>query len=141
MGKKPTVGGTAAHSLFAREMTAYLEHVRRESGLSVRGISAQTEGTRSNSWWAEVFNGKKILTTNDIHYIATELMGIDPYRFVQNAKSLALGEDVPPVRFIVGGLDDDERVLSQEEESLLRQSDLELAAYRGRNEAEMPHAE
>ncbi|EYT61662.1 hypothetical protein [Microbacterium sp. UCD-TDU] len=41
----------------------------------------------------------------------------------------------------VGGVDDDVPVLSREEERELRKSDHDLAAYRGRNEADIPHAE
>lgn len=136
MGRKPTVGLTAAQSQFAQEMTRYLDHVREESGLSIRRVSDQTIGVRSNSWWAEIFNGKKILTTSDIDYISTELLGITPFRFVEYARALAEEGVAPPVRFYVGDLDDDVRVLTQEEESFLRQSELELAAYRGRNEAD-----
>lgn len=140
MGKKPTVGVKGEHSLFARDMTAYLEHVRVTSGISIRQLSAQTVGRRSNSWWAEVFNGKKILTTNDIHFIADELMSISPYRFVENARKLAGGEE-PPRAVFVGAVEHDGHVLSQEEEFALRQGEMELAAYRGRNDAEQPHAE
>lgn len=136
MGHKPTVGLTAAQSQFAQEMTRYLDHVRERSGLSIRGVSAQTVGKRGNSWWADIFNGKKILTTSDIDYISTELMGITPFRFVEYARLLAEGGETPPVRFYVGALDDDVHVLTQEEELFLRQSELELAAYRGRNEAD-----
>lgn len=143
MGRKPTVNGETAgqHSQFAREMTAYLNHIREDSGLSVRGVSALTPDARSNSWWAEIFNGKKILTTNDIHFISVDLLGMSPYRFVENARRYAGHEEVSTVRFGVGGLPDDVEVLSQAEEQALRQSDLGLAAYRGRNEAENPTAE
>lgn len=141
MGHKPTVGLTAAQSQFAQEITRYLNHVRDESGLSIRNVSDQTVGKRGNSWWAEIFNGKKILTTSDIDWISTELLGITPFRLVEYARLLAEGSETPPVRFYVGGLDDDVKVLTQEEESFLRRSEVELAAYRGRNEADQPHTE
>lgn len=143
MGRKPTVNGETAaqHSQFAREMTAYLNHIREDSGLSVRGVSALTPDARSNSWWAEIFNGRKILTTNDVHYIAANLLGLSPYKFVDNARRYASGEAVSTVRFNVGALPDDVDVLSQAEEQALRKSDLGLAAYRGRNEAETPTAD
>lgn len=142
MGRKPTVGGKAAeHSQFAREITAYLNRVREESNLSVRGVSAQTVGERSNSWWADIFNGSKILTTSDIDYIATELLGVTPYRFVDNARKFAEGLETPPARFYVRALDDDVHELTREQEQELRRSDVDLAAYRGRNEAETPHTE
>ena len=41
---------------------------------------------------------------------------------------------------VSGGIDD-VPVLSREEEQALRQSDHDIAAYRGRNEADIPHAE
>ncbi|MCT1363349.1 hypothetical protein [Microbacterium sp. p3-SID131] len=141
MGHKPTVGLTAANSQFAQEITRYLEHVRARSGVSVRKVSEQPASKRANSWWAEIFNGKKILTTSDIDWISTDLLGITPFRLIEYARLHAEGSATPPVRFYVGDLDDDVNVLTQEEESFLRQSELELAAYRGRNEADKPHAE
>ncbi|QEA27084.1 helix-turn-helix transcriptional regulator [Microbacterium sp. CBA3102] len=41
----------------------------------------------------------------------------------------------------VGGVEDDAPVLSREEEQELRKSEHDLAAYRGHNEANIPHAE
>lgn len=140
MGRKPTVGGKAEHSQFARDLTAYLTHVRETQGLSVRNVSAATVGDRSNSWWADIFNGSKILTTNDVHYIAG-LMGISPYEFVANARRLSKGERVAPVKFSVGGNGDDDSTLTREREREIRKSDVGLAAKRGRNEADVPHAD
>jgi hypothetical protein len=142
MGRKPTVGGDAEkHSQFAREVTSYLDRVRQDSGLSIRGVAAQTPGQRSNSWWADIFNGSKVLTTNDVHFIATELLGISPYRFIENAQAAARGEDVPWTTFYVRALDDDYHELTQEQELALRQSEVELAAYRDRNRADVGYAE
>lgn len=140
MGRKPTVGTTAEHSQFARDLTAYLTHVREESGLSVRRVSALTPGERGNSWWADIFNGSKILTTNDVHYISN-LLGINPYEFVANARRLTKGEALPTVRFSVGRSGDDDSTLTPQQEKALRKSDVALAALRGRNEADVPHAE
>lgn len=147
MGKQPTVGkGTATtraeHSRFAKGITAYLDRVRTDDGLSIRAVSRLSAGQKSNSWWAEIFNGEKILTTNDIHYIATELLSISPYRLVSNARALAEGaEHVPFASFVVGGMGEAGRTLTRAEERDLRQSEVELAAYRGQNEAEQPHAD
>lgn len=100
MGRKATVGPRTEHSQFARDITAYLASVRENTGLTGRGVAAL--GTeRSVTWWSEIFNGKKILTTNDIAYIAS-LTDISPYEFVANARRLALGQPVAAVRFNVG---------------------------------------
>lgn len=153
MSKQPTVGkGTAKsralnpdknteHSLFAMSITAYIDHVRQESGLSIRGVSRLSAAQRGLTWWADIFKGEKILTTNDLHYIAVELFGISPYRLVENARKYAEGLKPSPVRFGVGGFGDYEETLTAEEEQELRQSELELAAYRGQNQADLPHAE
>lgn len=108
MGHKPTVGGTAGHSQFAKDMTAYLDSVRKASGLSIRGVAALTEGERGNSWWADIFNGKKILTTNDVHFIANSLLGISPYEFVAEARRHASGGLRAVRTFNVGGITDDD---------------------------------
>lgn len=102
MGRKATVGARAEHSQFAREVTAYLDKVRVDSGMSIRRVSALTVGQRSNSWWADIFNGTKILTTNDVHYIASGLLGISPYEFIANARRHSLGQPLPLVTFNVG---------------------------------------
>jgi hypothetical protein len=102
MGRKATVGARAGHSRFAREVTTYLNKVREDSGLSVRRVSALSAGERSNTWWADIFNGSKILTTNDIDYIATELLGINPYTFIANARRHSAGDLLPLVTFNVG---------------------------------------
>lgn len=139
MGRKATVGARAGHSQFAREVTAYLDKVREDSGLaSVRQVSALTVGQRSNSWWAEIFNGTKILTTNDVHYIATELLGINPYEFIANARRHASGDDVPKVTFgNVGAFAEDEYEVTPGGPK----SDLALAANERRKKVDTPHTE
>jgi len=138
MGHKPTVGG-GEHSSFARDMTAYLNAIREEQKLSIRKVAALTPGTRGNTWWADIFNGSKILTTNDIHFIATELLGISPYEYVSNARRYAQGQPTALVTFNVGGRGDDAPVLTAEQERHYREDG--IAALRGRNDAQTPHAE
>ncbi|MBT2485774.1 MULTISPECIES: hypothetical protein [unclassified Microbacterium] len=120
MPKQPTVGkGTAKsralnpdkhteHTPFAMSITAYIDHVRQASGLSIRGVSRISAGQRGLTWWADIFKGEKILTTNDVHYIATELMGISPYELVANARRLSSGQPIPVQTFNVGGITDDD---------------------------------
>lgn len=142
MGRNPTVGGKAdEHSQFARDVTAYLRHVREVSGISIRTLSSLSAGTRSNSWWAEIFKGSKILTTNDIHYIAQDLLGISPWKFVDNARKLAAGEPFVEAAFSVGGSVEDGPTLEVDHEEVVRKSDVGLAALRGQNEGNVPHAD
>lgn len=146
MGKQPTVGkGTAKtpveHSQFARDVTTYINSIREADGLSIRDVWRLSAGKRANSWWALIFKGEKILTTNDIHHVAVDLLNISPFRLVENARALAEGEEPLFASFIVGGVGDAGRTLTRAEELALRQSEHELAAYYGRNEAEHPPAD
>lgn len=108
MGRKPTVGNKAEHSQFAKDITAYVNSVREASGLSIRGLSDLTAGQRGKSWWAGIFNGTNILTTNDVNYIATSLMGITPWQLVADARRLSEGQLMTVRTFNVGPLTDDD---------------------------------
>ncbi len=108
MGRKPTVGKQVEHSQFAKDITAYVNAAREASGLSIRGLSELTEGQRGKSWWAGIINGTNILTTNDVSYIATELLDITPWVMVRDARRLANGEPVTVRAFNVGAITDDD---------------------------------
>lgn len=99
MGRKATVTprGDGGHSEFALAIGAYLNRIQADSGLSGRAIAERSN--RAHSWWADVLNGTKTITTNDINYIATDMLGITPYRFVENARRLAEGQPVPVLQF------------------------------------------
>lgn len=107
MGRKPTVGGKAEHSQFAKDITAYVDSVREATGLSIRQLADLTEGQRGKSWWADILNGKNILTTNDVHYIAT-LLGISPYEMINEARRLAKGPLRAVRTFNVDGITEDD---------------------------------
>lgn len=107
MGRKATVGGKAEHSQFAKDITAYVDAVRKSSGLSIRELAELSEGHRAKSWWGDILNGKNILTTNDVHYIAT-MIGISPYTMIAEARQRA-SSPISTVRtFNVGGTTDDD---------------------------------
>lgn len=124
MGHKPTVGGTAEHSQFAKDITAYIDSVRKASGMSIRRVSELPNSPRGNSWWAGIFNGTNILTTNDIHVIATDLMGISPYELVSEARRLASGGLTTVRTFSVGGPTDDDyqQVATEEQQAPIRKA-------------------
>lgn len=108
MGRKATVGARVEHSQFAKDITSYVDAVRVASGMSIRKLAERTAGQRGNSWWAEIFNGTKILTTNDVSYIATELLGISPWELVADARRRAMGQPFTVRTFNVGGTTDDD---------------------------------
>lgn len=117
------------HSGFALDLMRYLNELKGE--MSGRAF-AKAAATGTHDHWAKILAGTKVMTTNDVK-VAADVLGITPYAFVAGAKEFAESN--------VGPLDDDGRVLTREQEQELRQSDLDLAAKRGRNEAEIPHAE
>lgn len=131
MGRKPTVGEKAPKSAFASDLHQYLMHIYTASGLTAREASDRTGGQRGKSWWGDLVKGTKILTTNDIQMIA-DMLGMTPYQFVRNAKDYAQN---------VGGSEEDGSDLPDEVERKMRQTEHDLAATEGRNEAETPTAE
>lgn len=128
MGRKATVGARAEHSQFAKDITSYIDSVRVNTGLSIRKLSELSAGERGNSWWADIFNGKNILTTNDVSYIATSLMGITPWELVADARRLAAGQPLTVRTFNVGGITDDSYIQKATED---QQTPKRKAAKRG----------
>lgn len=117
------------HSGFALDLMRYLNELKGDmSGRAFSKLAAA--GTHDH--WAKIIAGTKVMTTNDVK-VAADVFGMSPYEFVAGARELAKKN--------VGPLDDDGRVLTREQEQELRRSDLDLAANRGRNDADVPHAD
>jgi len=128
---------------FSADLNGYLQKVLADNGKvdrSGRWLEEITEGARSYDYWSKIVKDTRAMTTNDIQVLA-EAFGISPFDWVNNTQRHAAGKDTPALVFNVGGHEEDVNVLSADEERELRQSDVDLAAYRGRNEAEHPHAE
>lgn len=137
MGKKP-IGNDP--DPFASDLNAYFQHVvsLHTKARDGRWLAAVTGGTRGKGYWAGLLNGTRAMNTNDIDVIA-RTFNVSPFDFVRYAQMYAAGEETPPL--YVGDDLEDVSVLSREEEQSLRRSDVDLAAFRGHNEADIPHAE
>lgn len=128
---------------FASNLNAYLKKVLADNGkedLSGRYLQSATGNVRSYDYWAKIIKDTRAMTTNDIQVIATAL-GVSPFDWVENSERHAAGEETPTLLFNVGGHEEDVSVLSAAEERELRQSDVDLTALRGRNDAEHPGAD
>lgn len=119
------------HSGFALELAAYLRAELKHRGLSGRQF-ADLAAAGTHDHWAKIIARTKVMTTNDVK-VAADALGMNPYAFVATARKLA---DTPNV----GGTFKDGDVLDAQREELIR-SDVELAAMRGRNDAEVEHIE
>lgn len=119
------------HSGFALELAAYLRAELKDRALSGRQF-ADLAAAGTHDHWAKIIARTKVMTTNDVK-VAAEVLGMDPYTFVANSKVVATAQNI-------GGRFHDEGVLDPKREELLR-SDVDLAALRGRNDAEVGHIE
>lgn len=126
---------------FSADLNAYLKHIINGHGrddLSGRWLTEITHSARARDYWSKLVKNERAMNTNDIDVLATAF-GMSPFEFVRQARALAEGDEVPVPN--VRPLEEDVPVLSREEEQALRKSDHDIAAYRGRNEADIPHAE
>jgi hypothetical protein len=100
MGRKPTVGGE--HSEFAEDITAYLVAIKGDQ--SVRSVAAD-HPVKGLTWWSTIFNGRNALTTDDIAMVAN-LLGVNPYDFVREAREFKRTGMRPLRTFNVGTPDE-----------------------------------
>lgn len=115
MGHKPSTGTEKQPpTAFARDLLDYLSVLRGKT--SVRAI-ARLGPDRGVTWWAEVFRGAKILTTNDVQMIA-DMLGVSAYDFVRNARRLSRGEPYDVYSFDVGPSAEDYEISEAPDESL-----------------------
>ena len=135
-----SVMGTQTHlrpkTEFAHRLNAFFRAQVDERGWDASGRkmeSLASDDEPRRSVWAKFYADTQAMNTNEIA-IAARIFEMTPFEFVNGARHLEGS-------FSVGGSDEDDRVLSDEEEQELRRSDVDLAALRGRNEAEIPHAE
>lgn len=131
--------GTQSHlrpkTAFAHRLNAFYRGQVDERGWDASGRRMESEvedDEPRRSVWAKFYNDTQAMNTNEIA-IAARVFGMTPYEFVSQARELSHSN--------VGGVGEDGRTLSDEEERELRQSDVDLAAMRGRNEAENPPAD
>lgn len=128
---------------FSADLNAYLKKVLADNGKedrSGRWLEEVTGFVRSYDYWSKIIKDTRAMTTNDIDVLA-KAFGIDAFDWVDNTQRYARGEDVPALVLNVGDPVEDDSTLTAEQEKELRRSDHELAAFRGKNEAEIPHAE
>ncbi|MFJ2506286.1 hypothetical protein [Microbacterium sp. NPDC087592] len=128
---------------FSADLNEYLKKVLSDNGKvdrSGRWLEEVTAGARSYDYWSKIVKDTRAMTTNDIQVLA-DAFGISAFDWVTYTQMHAAGEETPTLVFNVGGHEEDVNVLTAEEELELRQSDVDLAAYRGRNEAEHPRPE
>lgn len=128
---------------FSADLNAYLAKVLADNGRedrSGRWLEEITGQARRYDYWSKVVKNTRAMTTNDIQVLSAAF-GISPFDWVNNTRRHAEGKDTPKLILNVGGHEEDQSTLTAEEERDLRQSDVDLAAYRGRNEADQPHAE
>lgn len=109
--RKPSVQ-VNEHSGFAMELRAYLDHARK--GMSGRDF-AKKAAAGTHDHWAKILAGTKVMTTNDIK-VAAEVLGQDPYTFVQEAKRFA-GKNVIQFPNVGSSTDDDFQQLPTHEQS------------------------
>jgi len=119
------------HSGFALELATYLRAELKDRALSGRQF-ADLAAAGTHDHWAKIIARTKVMTTNDVK-VAADVLGMDPYTFVANSKTLAAPQNI-------GGKFQEEDVLDPKREELLR-SDVDLAALRGRNDAEVDHVD
>lgn len=134
MGKKP-IGDNP--DTFASDLNAYFQHVVSSytEARDGRWLASVTGGTRGKGYWSGLLNGTRAMNTNDIDVIA-RTFNVSPFDFVRYSQMHAAGEKTPDL--YVGDHPEDETVLTAEQEQAIRQSDLELAALKGENDAENP---
>lgn len=120
---------------FAHQLNAFFRAMVDELGWDASGrkmeAAAEPDEPR-RSVWAKFYADAQAMNANEIQ-IASRLFGMTPYEFVARARLLGAVN--------VGGDGEDDRVLTREEEQALRRGDVDLAALRGQNQAEIPHAE
>lgn len=120
---------------FAHQLNAYFRVLVDERGWDASGrkmeAAAEPDEPR-RAVWAKFYADVQAMNTNEIQ-IAARLFGMTAYEFVARARLHASRN--------VGDLDEDVRILTREEEQAIRRGDVDLAALRGQNEAEIPHAE
>lgn len=128
---------------FSADLNAYLKKVLADNGredLSGRWLDEITGGARSYDYWSKIVKDTRAMTTNDIAELARSF-GISPFEWVENTRRHAAGEATPQLVPNVGAATDDGAVLTAEEEKQLRKSDYALATNRGKNDADVQHAE
>jgi hypothetical protein len=128
---------------FSADLNAYLKKVLADNGRedrSGRWLEEVTGFVRSYDYWSKIAKDSRAMTTNDIDVLA-KAFGITAFEWVDRTQQYAKGEDVPALVLNVGDPVQDGDTLTAEQEQALRKSDHELAAYRGENDAEIPHAE
>lgn len=120
---------------FAHQLNAYFRAMVEERGWDASGRAmekAAEAGEPRRALWAKFYADTQAMNTNEIQ-IAARLFGMTAYEFVARARLHRSPN--------VGDLDEDVRILTREEEQAIRRKDVDLAALRGQNEAEIPHAE
>lgn len=128
---------------FSADLNAYLKKVLAENGKSDRSgrwLQEVTGFVRSYDYWSKIIKDTRAMTTNDIDVLANAF-GIGPFEWVENTERHARGEEVAPLILNVGDPEQDDGTLTAEDEQEIRRSDHELAAYRGKNEADTPLTE
>lgn len=123
---------------FSADLNRYLAKVLEDNGrsdLSGRWLDEITNGARSYDYWSKLVKDARAMTTNDIQVLA-KAFDMTAFQWVANTRRHAAGQPVPVVMFNVGGADDDGGVLTREQDQEIRRSDVDIAALRGRNEAD-----
>lgn len=126
---------------FSADLNAFLKKVLSDNGredLSGRWLEEVTGGARRYDYWSKLTKNARAMTTNDIDVLA-KTFGISPFDWVDYTQRHARGEEVPVLVLNVGDQVQDDDTLTPEREKEIRKSDLDLAALRGRNEAETQH--
>lgn len=119
---------------FAHHVNQYFRHLVQERGwdASGRGVESRThDGEPRRTVWAKFYAGTQAMNTNEIA-IAARIFDMTPFEFVAGAREFAAN---------VGGDDEDRDTLTPDQERAIRQEDLRLAALRGRNDADVTHAD
>lgn len=137
MGKKP-VGDNP--DSFASDLNAYFKHVvsAYTPATDGRWLAEVTDNIRGKGYWSGLLKGDRAMNTNDIDVIA-RTFNVSPFDFVRYAHMHAAGEKTPDLN--VGDSLEDGDTLTPEQEQAIRQSDVELAALEGENDAEIPRAD
>lgn len=120
---------------FAHRLNAFFKAQIDERGWDASGrkMEAAVElDEPRRTVWAKFYRDAQAMNTNEIA-IAARVFGMSAFEFVSKSKSMPSPD--------VGDIAHDGRVLSNDEERALRRGDVDLAALRGQNEAEIPHAE
>lgn len=120
---------------FAHRLNAFFKLQVDERGWDASGRRMEAQAAEDEprrTVWAKFYRDTQAMNANEIE-IAARIFEMTPYEYVARARLLPLPN--------VGDVDEDGRTLTDEEERELRQSDVDLAAMRGRNEAEPPVAD